>query len=340
LEEHNIPDKGDDDRDMDKEFERTSTLVNDNSTMTRRYPNPNPRAYKPKKAEDFTPRPCVQFMRTKSCDRGDNCPFSHVRPAPICDEWRQDGKCSKNSASSPCKFAHPESFKKKAEQLQPGKPVIRDVFKLEIHSYDRTGNMARCNAHITRDTIIVPRHCCAGRVKVCAVIDNKEVDLGPIAYVSKTMPDQCWFRKANNSIKNNTGCTYREPVIGESVLLSWLENSVSVMTAGVVQSVEMMGSDRKIKAYSYSGSTKSGTCGAVYISLVDGALVGFHGVGSESVKVLPQFFGCNAGWDHELKAWANSDATKFSEDEKYGNGNDEGAWSKCLNNAGPNPLNL
>jgi uncharacterized protein YuzB (UPF0349 family) len=79
----------------------------------------------------------------------------------------------------------------------------------------------------------------------------------------------------------------------------------------------MLGKDRNIRVFDYHSSTKAGACGAPYVALSDGAIVGFHGIGAASVKVVPQFYACNAGWAQELKDWSHSVNVNFGDDDTY-----------------------
>lgn len=272
---------------------------------------------------------CALFYRTGRCPDGDSCKFAHVSgPQRVCSEWKQRGTCGYKG----CKYAHPI---KKSEQLMPDSPVVKAPFLCEVESIDRNGRRAFANAHVTHDTVVMPRHCVAGKVKVILIADGKRYELGVKSYISRTMPDQCWFRKPSG-VKNNSG-KYREPVVGEQCMLNWIRDALSVFTVGIVVAKQAMGADRKIVAYDYSGSTVSGSCCAVYRSLVDGAFIGLHGVGSDSPKVFPQFFGCNAGWLHELSTWSDKDTHMHVEDLKYGTGDGDGLdWDRTLNNQ---PLN-
>jgi hypothetical protein len=258
---------------------------------------------------------CYQFYTYGKCSRGAACTWEHVAgPVKPCWSFSQDGKCKYGDK---CKMSHASAVKK-SEHLLPGKPVVTSCKLLEVVCLDRTGGKSHMNAYCANDAIIIPRHGVAGRASVSVIYDGKEWALGPTVYVSSLMPDQCWFKVPKGmKAQNNSQRMYRSPVIGETVVLQWLENGVTRMTAGPVGNEMMLGTERKIRVFDYHSSTKAGACGAAYVALSDNAIVGFHGIGSESVKVVPQFYGCNAGWMQELKDWSHSVSVNFSEDKAY-----------------------
>jgi hypothetical protein len=260
---------------------------------------------------------CYSFYKTGKCATN-NCPFPHVAgPVKECWQFSQQGKCDYGVK---CKHAHIDksSGSKKPEHLLPGKPVVSSCKLLEVVCLDRSGRKSHLNAYCANDAIIIPRHGVAGRASVSVIQDGKEFALGPTVYVSALMPDQCWFKVPKGMrAQNNSQRVYRAPVIGETAVLQWLENGVIRMTAGPIGNEMMLGKDRNIRVFDYHSSTKAGACGAAYVSLSDGAVIGFHGIGSESVKVVPQFYGCNVGWSQELKDWSHSVNKNFSEDTAY-----------------------
>jgi hypothetical protein len=270
---------------------------------------------------------CQVFWRSGKCERGDECPYPHVRP--LCKEFEQEGKCGRKY----CSYSH-EKPTKKSEQLLPHSTPIRKPFLAEVMSKNSFGRVTKCNAFITHNVVIVPRHVCAGQTSLELCLNGNVYPLSSTAYISKFMPDQCWFPKpaGMKTTGVNNQFSMRTPADGEDVILSWLENNAGLMTAGKVSGFSMMGREQEIKAWNYSGSTKAGSCGSPYISLVDGAIIGFHGVGSTNVNVLPQFFGINAMWVDELKTFANKFTYELTKDAEYGDGGtDKLYWHLAIN---------
>jgi len=274
---------------------------------------------------------CYHFYKTGKCPTAE-CPFPHVAGPPrSCPEWVQTQTCGFEKKYGKCKLVHPVKSEvpqaapvvKKAEHLLPGKPVIDSVKLIEIKSVDRSGRTSRCNAFVMNDAIIVPRHAVAGKSSVSILQGGNEFVLGAVVYVSALMPDQMWFKVPKGMKAFNNSRVFREPVSGETVIIQWLDNGKACLSAGLVGEMVMLGKDRKVKAYDFHASTKNGACGAVYVALKDNAVVGFHGIGAESVKVVPQFYAANLGYMQELKDWSHQTNVKFSEDATYPSEHDD-----------------
>jgi hypothetical protein len=307
-----------------------------------KFPLPEPespprrkRSNKKKAAEADKPRDCFQFFKSGACNRTD-CPYTHKagpKPTPkVCWEWSQDNKCKRGDKC----FLASTHVARSAEQLIPGSVVLVDIPMFEVESEDQAKRVARANAHITHDTVIIPRHLVAGKTRVTVLQGGARFDMPAKAYICKSMPDQCWYRKPAG-LKMCAGVKYRAPTVGEPCGLNWMASGTVRRTTGKVVSEDRLGAERKIVAFSYDGSTLAGSCGAVYTSHTDGALIGVHGVGADVVGVKPQFFGINKGWVHELTSWQDKESITVADDKAYGNGSDKLEWHNILNNK---PINL
>jgi len=119
----------------------------------------------------------------------------------------------------------------------------------------------------------------------------KRLHLGDLIVVQSPMP--------SISVKS-----MRPPVIGERVTFYWRDFNTSkqVSSNGVVGKQLVYGTVQdSVETFEYSGSTEAGSCGGLYVANTDGAIVGFHGLGT-SGSYPNQFYPCYNGMYEQMVA--------------------------------------
>lgn len=192
------------------------------------------------------------------------------------------------------------------QYMKSGSVPITDPKIYVIKNFDKTDDTKHqfeSGSFVSGDLIFVPRHVCAGASKVVAVVDGKQVVLGPHAQVVKSMSDMVVFRKPVGA-KGVRKPTFRAPIEGEMLLFKCVDKN------GDQQTVGGECGDREVKQsgscvlYGFTGSTVDGFCGGLYYAASDGAIVGWHGVGSPGK--YNKFYPFSESFAEEFRAISSS----------------------------------
>jgi hypothetical protein len=236
---------------------------------------------------------CTNFSdRTKNA-RSNLCNPCYIkqRDAPKCSQCKSlflDGfpscKCVKST------------LVRIPEQIRIGHAVITIPSVCCVIGYsslNKTGVRTNITAYPVGDIVVVPRHGVSGCPLIELLIDGKYYPIEK-AFRSKSMPDQLWFKNPTVHKLPNNKKVYRPANVSEPAILYWYSDKLH-MSQGIVTDKSYVGTDKKIEVCSFSGSTLEGSCGGPYISCVDGAVIGFHGIGGHG-NTKPQFYPINNSW--------------------------------------------
>jgi len=177
-----------------------------------------------------------------------------------------------------------------------------------VKCYDKSGGSRKATCVRRGETLLVPRHLLTGCVKAVIVIGGGEYPIDTKIRLCASIQDQCWAKIPTGvAVKKLDGSlNYREPQPDELVTVFWYGSKGVQQSTGVVGKRVLLGDKQQILSYEFKGSTENGTCGGVYISNVDGAIVGFHAIGYPKGSTLPKFFPATLVWNEEFRSFCQT----------------------------------
>lgn len=216
---------------------------------------------------------------------------------------------------------------KSADQLRVGFAVCKAPILYVVRMKDNVGLVSEVCAYPVSDSLVIPRHGCAGAVSLEVCVKGVYYPLGDVAHICKSMADQLWFKVPTGCKVKFNKFKYRAPKVGEIASLHWLDNSSPVYSTGKVGSVSYLGTDNVIEVQDFDSSSKAGACGGIYIGQTDGCVLGFHGIGGVS-NVKPQFYPISDSWISDVVKWTHGKAKyDFKKDTEYNK-----TYNQCINN--------
>jgi len=208
-----------------------------------------------------------------------------------------------------CKYKHPK-YRKKMEHLRVNRAVVAPPILYPVKA--QVGALEQIvNAFPAWSGLIVPRHGVAGASHVEVLCGGKWFPLDKTCVLNRHMTDQVIYKFPQGMpTLCNKSRYYRDPVAGESATLFWVDSAGKMaLSTGPVGAERFIGTDNKLRVFSFDGSSVSGSCGGVYIANKDNGVIGFHGLGSTSVNVMPDFYPCHKSWDEDLIKFQQSKGT-------------------------------
>lgn len=232
-------------------------------------------------------------------------------------------KARENRANRPAPIVGGRA-QRSAEQLRPGHAILRPIVTYPIRYADKNNQTPDVPASVDRwttaaaffDRIEVPRHGPAGAVNCYITIDGKEHRLDEFT-IMRSMPDMLWAVPPKGAkLKVNSGRDFHAPVKGRTAVLYYNRRGEARQSVGVVGDKKYLGAKNEIEVYEFDGSTEEGACGGVYVDAVDGAVIGFHGLGSRA-NALPEFYPVNDAFKAEASGQIRLPGYDFRSDSQY-----------------------
>lgn len=186
------------------------------------------------------------------------------------------------------------------EHLVKGSAVCHAPELYVIKREDKNGVITHSTVYPSNDGLAVPRHMVVGAKTLHLLVNGVWHGLDLVGVVFKTLHDAVRLPAPKGvKIIYNKGRVYRDSDKGEPCALHWVEESGKKFSTGVVGDTIMLGADAGLTVKEYTGSSVFGSCGGVYVSSRDNAIIGWHGMCSASTA-KPMFYPMSSAFYEEL----------------------------------------
>jgi len=165
----------------------------------------------------------------------------------------------------------------------------------------------------SRARLCLPEHNVAG-AKEAKIITGKTSNIILQDVQKSAQYDNLYADASGLSVSQYGPSNMRMPVPGEPLVFFYKLGGKSQMTFGnAINFIDFQDdSGKEYKAMKYTGSTVDGSCGGIYVSTVDGCLVGIHGLGGRTVSVSNAFYPITDAFKAELNSNILEPRMKYS----------------------------
>jgi len=212
----------------------------------------------------------------------------------------------------------------KPEHLQQGSAVSPIPILYCIKGVDKSGQITYSNAYPIANMLAVCRHAISGKNELSLINTGELIKLDVSkAAQSLDIPDMILIpaKTVNKSqtIKMNKGRVYREPKEDEYATLFFMHNNgqLHFVQGQVGKKTVLKSNGIQVELFYWNDSSVEGACIGVYVAKEDGAIIGFHGLGSTNSRAKPLFYPCNDNFVKNVNSVSSKLDVMYADEEGY-----------------------